>query len=498
MDQATRAPIVVVLGHVDAGKTSILDYIRKTRVAEKEVGGITQHIGAYQIVHQNKKITFIDTPGHEAFSAMRTRGAKVADIAILVVDSTQGVQAQTKEAITQAKLANIPIIVALNKIDHPDADPEKAKRELQKERVLIEEFGGKVPVVTTSAKTGQGIEELLELILLLAEMENLSAEISGPTEGVVIEAYLDSKRGPIATLILSQGELKLGDILATSSTLGKVKSLEDFQGKRIERAEPSQPVCLIGFEKVPKVGEKVKTFSNFEQAKISLIAEKKNKGRVLEIKPEQKVLNLILKADVLGSTEAIEEILKTLPQEKVILRFLKSEAGEINPNDIELAKSGRAFILGFRTKINPLARDLAQREKIKIINFEIIYDLVEGVRKLMEKTLEPEIIRIDLGKIKALVDFWSEKNRQIVGGKVIEGEIKKGALIEILRGDKIIGQGKMVNLQRDKRDIEKAKVGEEVGILYEGEQKIEKGDILIIYTKEKKNISKNEKKNCSG
>jgi len=447
---------------------------------------ITQHIGAFEIERDGKKITFIDTPGHEAFSQMRSRGAKVADIAILVIDATQGVQAQTKEAISHARSAQIPIIVVLNKIDLPTTNPEKAKKELQKEGVLVEDFGGKVPLVKTSAKTGQGIEELLELVLLVAEMENLKTDILKPAEGVIIEAYLDSKRGATATLILNEGILKLGEVIATPSTLGKIKNLEDFQGKKIERAVPSQPVVVIGFEKVPKVGEEIKAFPDSEMAKKYLEIKERKQPQVLEIKPEQKVLNLILKADVLGSIEAIEGVLKGLPQDKIVLRILKSEVGEINENDVELAKSSRALILGFRVKTNPIVKGLAQREKIKILNFEVIYDLVEEMRKLMEKISKPEILRIDLGKVKVLVDFWKEKNRQIVGGRIIEGEVKKGNLIEILRNNELIGRGKMINLQRNKKDIERATKGEEVGILYEGEKKIEVADTLIIYTEEKR------------
>jgi len=484
-----RPPVVVILGHIDHGKTSLLSSIRKLEFTPGKPGGlITQHIGAFEIEKDGKKITFIDTPGHEAFSQMRSRGAKVADIAILVVDATQGIQAQTKEAITHAKLAGIPMIIAINKIDLPTANPEKVKRELKEKGILVEDFGGKVPVVKTSAKTGQGIEELLELILLVAEMKNLKADISKLATGVIVEAYLDPRRGPTATLILNEGILKLGDIIATPSTLGKAKILEDFQQKRIVIALPSQPAILIGFGKVPRVGETLKAFPDLEIAQEYLkVGEEKRIPEVLEIKPEQRVLNLILKTDVLGSIEAIEEVLKKLPREKVILRILKSEVGEVNESDIELARSGRAFILGFRVGTNPIAKNLAQREKIKILNFEVIYDLVEEMRKLMEKISKPEVVRIDLGKVKVSVDFWKEKNRQIIGGRVIEGVVEKGALIEILREKGVRGKGKMINLQRNKKDIERAPKGEEVGILYESrtpEEKIQVGDTLIFYKEE--------------
>lgn len=478
--------MVVLLGHIDHGKTSLLLAIRKLKVPPGKPGGIiTQHISAYQVEKNNRKITFIDTPGHEAFSQMRSRGAKVADLAILVIDAVEGIQVQTKEAISHIKEAQIPFIVALNKIDKPEANPEKIKRDLQKEGVLVEEFGGNVPVVNTSAKTGQGIEELLDLILLLAEMENLKTDLSQPAEGVIIEAYLDSKRGPVATLILNQGQLKIGDVVATASTLGKVKTLEDFQGKKIEKAEPAQPVFLVGFEEVPKVGEKIKVFPDLEKARQYLKEEKKKESKALEVKSDQKVLNIILKADVLGSLEAIQEILKKLPQEKVILRILNAQVGDITLSDLELAKAGKAIIVGFRTKVNLAAQIFLQREKIKVFQFEVIYDLVEGIKKLMEKLVKPEIVRRELGKVRVLVNFWGEKNRQIVGGRVIEGEVKKGTEIEIIREEEVVGRGKLINLQINKKDVERATKGQECGILYEGDGKILKGDILIIYSQEK-------------
>ena len=490
----SRPPVAVVLGHIDHGKTTLLDQIRKTHVAEKESGGITQHIGAYQIVlpagrqeKGGKKITFLDTPGHEAFSQMRSRGARVADIAILVVDCCEGVQAQTKEAILSIKKAGIQIIVVLNKIDKPEANPEKTKRELSKEGVLVESLGGKVPQVLVSAKTGQGVEDLLELILLVAEMEDLKTDVSKSAEGAVIESYLDSQRGPTATLLLTEGILKKGDILGTLSTFGKIKSLESFRGVPLEKVLPSDPVIVVGFENVPKVGENFKVFPGIEEAKSYLKFLEKKAPEVLEISAEQKVLNLILKSDVLGSIEAIEEVLRGLPQEKVILRILKSEVGEISERDIKLAKGGRAVILGFRVKISPAAKILAERDKIKIMTFEIIYDLVEWVRKFMERIVEPELVRMELGKVKVLAIFLAEKNRQIIGGKVTEGEVRKGVQIEIFRGnEELVGKGRLINLQRNKKDIDRVSKGEECGMLYEGNVRVEEGDTLVIYIEEKR------------
>lgn len=483
-----KPPIVVVLGHIDHGKTSLLLAIRKLAVPNgKPDGVITQHIGAYQIERNGKKITFIDTPGHEAFSAMRSRGAKVADIAILVIDAAEGIRVQTKEAISHIKKAQIPFIVVLNKIDKPEANSEKVKRELQREEILVEDLGGKVPLVETSAKTYQGIDDLLELIILVAEMENLRASLQESGQGLVIESYLDSQRGPTVTLILNQGILEPNDIVGTFSSLGKIKILENFQGKPLERVLPGTPAIVIGFETVPRVGENFKVFSSLEEAKNFLrVEERKEVPEVLEIRSDQKVLNLILKADVLGSIEAIKEVLRNLPQEKVILRILKSEVGEINESDIKLARSGQAIILGFRVKSNLAVKKIAEREKIKIMNFEIIYDLVEGVRKLMEKIVAPELVREEIGRVKVLAIFLTEKNRQIVGGRVVEGEVRKGVQIEVIRNQELIGRGKLINLQRNKKDVERVGKGEECGILYEGDVKVEAGDVLVIYTEERR------------
>jgi translation initiation factor IF-2 len=487
-----RPPVVVILGHVDHGKTTLLDYIRKSSVVEKESGGITQHIGAYQIEHQGKKITFIDTPGHEAFGAMRSRGASVADIAVLVVAAEEGAKPQTKEAILCIKKAGIPLVVAINKSDKPEADPEKVKRELSSLDVLVESWGGKVPSAEISAKTGQNVPELLDLILLVAEMESLKADFSLPAGGVVVESLMDPKRGSTATLLVREGTLNTGDIIGTASTFGKIKGLEDFQGEIVKKASPSAPCIATGFQEVPQVGEKFKIFSSLEEArKYKEIKEKKDQDReVFNLEEGQKALNLILKADVIGSLEAVEGILKNLPQEKVILRILKGGAGEVTEEDVKLAISSKAKIIGFRVKANPAARKWADQKNIRIINFDVIYDLSQAVRNLMEKSLEPETQRVNVGKMKVLEVFRTEKNRQIAGGKAIEGEIRPGLKIEVLRKEdgeeKIAGRGRIVNLQRNKKDIGKIEKGQECGILYEGEIKVQNGDILQFYFQEKK------------
>ena len=487
-----RPPIVVVLGHVDHGKSSILEAIKDfIKITAKESGGITQHIGAYEVDHNGKKITFIDTPGHEAFSAMRSRGAKVADIAILVVAAEEGIKPQTKEAIIHIKKTGISVIVAINKIDKPEANPVKVKGELAKEGILVESMGGNIPAVETSAKTKKGIPELLDLIILVGEMERLEADMAKLAYGVVIESYLDNKRGPNATLLVREGVLKVGDIIGTASVLGKIKILEDFQGKTLETALPSQPAIVIGLENVPQVGEKFEVYSDTESAQ-QYIAKKELKSKdreVFLVEEGKKVFNFILKTDVQGSLEAIEKVLKDIPQEQAVLRILKHEVGDISESDVKLAKSGNARILGFRAKTMPTALILAERDNTKIMNFEIIYELAQAVRQMMEKAIEPQNVKIELGKLKALVIFLTEKNRQIVGGKVIAGEIKKGALLEIIRNEQVIGSGKIINLQKNKKDTNLAIKGEECGVLYEGDIKVEEGDILSIYTYGRKDSS---------
>lgn len=481
-----RPPVVVVLGHVDHGKSSILEAIKDLKITEKESGGITQHIGAYEIQSNNKKITFIDTPGHEAFSAMRSRGSKVADIAILVVAAEEGIKPQTKEAIYQAKLAGIPIIIAINKIDKPQADPEKIKTELSRHEIIVESRGGKIPSVNVSAKTGQGIPELLEMILLIAEMNNLQGDKNKQGQGVIIEAYLDNKRGPTATILLRDGVLRQGDIIGTATTFGKIKILEDFRGNFLKMAEPSQPVVLIGFEQAPQIGEKFKVYSDIISAQkyIEKKEKKTEKREVIVSDSRKKILNLILKADVSGTLEAIEGVLKNLPQEKVILRILKKEVGDINENDVKLAESSKAKILGFRVKVSPIALEMSDRKKIKIKTYEIIYELSQGVRDIMSKILSTEIVRKDLGKIKVLLIFRTEKNKQIVGGKVMQGLVNKGNKIEIMREDASIGKGRIIELQKNKKNINKAEKGQEIGILCKGDANIEQGDILVPYTEE--------------
>ena len=480
----TRPPVVVVLGHVDHGKSSLLEAIREDfKIVAKESGGITQHIGAYVVVIDGKPITFIDTPGHEAFSAVRSRGAKVADLAVLVVAADDGVKPQTKEAIEQAKKAELPIVVAFNKIDKPEANLERVRRQLSQEGIIVESYGGKVPEVQTSAILKQGIQELLETILLMAELEDLKVDAKAPAKGVVIESYLDSRRGPAATLLIQEGTLTPGSFVGTESSFGKTRILEDFEGQAMKEVPPSYPCLVIGFENPPQVGEEFKVFASEQKAQ-GFVKPASVALPQQELAKDLPTLDIILKVDVVGSLEVLEQALLAIPQEKVALRFVSAEVGDIVEKDVKTAIGTKARIIGFRVKTQSSAADLADREKVKIETFDIIYELIQRVRILMEKNIEPESVKTELGSLKVLAVFLTDKSRQILGGKVTSGEMRKGSKLEVFRGEDFIGGGKMVNLQKNKKDVGSVKAGEECGLVYEGQERVEEGDILKSFIQE--------------
>jgi translation initiation factor IF-2 len=482
-----KVPVVVVLGHVDHGKSSLLEAIKDFRITQKESGGITQHIGAYEIEYKGKKITFIDTPGHEAFSAMRSRGAKIADIAILVVAAEEGIKPQTQEAIDCIKEAGLQMIVVLNKIDKPEANPQKVKGELSKAEIVVESLGGEIPCVETSAIQKTGIDELLELILLVSEMQELKADPTKQAEGVVIETHLDARMGFIAVLLIKNGTLKIQDVIATQSTMGRIKSMKDYQGHSIDKASPSQPVAVLGLETRPFVGEIFKSFTDIEKAKEYAIKKNQVRENVFSTAKEgQKVLNIILRADVVGTLEAVEGMLKMLPQDDLLIRVLKSDVGAITEDDVKLAVAGNAKIFGFRVKPNAQALRLADQKGVKIYYYEVIYELIQEVRRLMKREIESETVRRDIGKMQVLKVFRTEKGRQIIGGRIIEGEVLKSAKMEVFREDELLSKGRIIELQREKKAIERGEVNDEVGILYEGKEKIQEDDILNFYIEEKK------------
>lgn len=490
-----RSPVVVVLGHVDHGKTSILDYIRKSQIADKESGGITQHIGAYQVQTPKGEIAFIDTPGHEAFSAMRSRGSKVADVAVLVVAAEEGVKPQTKEAIAHIKKSELPYVVAINKIDKEGALPEKVKKELSENEVFVESYGGDVPSVNVSAKTGQGIDELLEMILLLAELAELKYDPTKKASGVVIESNMDAGKGATATLLVKEGILKIKDPIACESCFGAIKSMVDWQNNNLKEAPASTPVKVLGLNEVPFVGETWEIKDSLDKAKKSAGAKKiieQQKRRHQEfINPEenQKILNIILKADTIGTLEAVRQSLEAINQEKVVLRILEESVGNVNENDVKLAISAKARIFCFKAKISGKLSAIAEREKVKIKSFDIIYELIQAVRESMSALLDPIINKKSLGKMEVLAIFKNSAEKRIIGGKVQDGLIQRGAKVDILRNGDYIGSGQITQLQHNKQDTPDVSKGKECGLLVKSQEEIYAGDILEDYEEEKKKQS---------
>ena len=479
-----RPPIVVVMGHVDHGKTTLLDYIRKTNVAAKEVGGITQSIGAYEIKHaladstsspqagstSAQRITFIDTPGHEAFTMMRQRGAKVADIGILVVAADDGVQNQTKEAFKILQDSKTTIIVAINKVDKSGTDINKVKNDLAQAGILLEGYGGSISWQAISAKTGQGVSELLDLILLTAELENLEYDPKAQAAGFILESKLDSRRGMVASVIVKNGALKIGDEIFASGAKGKVKSLENFLGQRIEKAIPSNPVLILGFESLAKVGEEFSAdkfpIGNFQ------LGIKENKLK--EPNAEENTVNLILKADTAGSLEALSAIIKNLPAENKF-KIIDEAVGEITDGNVKLAISTKATIIGFKIKPNKMAENLARAQSVKIIISEIIYDLVkiieEHIKNFGQETMS--------GDLEILAVFGKKGDGQIIGGKVTLGDIKNNSILEVKRQNQVVGKRRVVNLQQGKSDVKKVDAGNECGLLFNSDIIINAGDHLI-------------------
>ncbi|MBI2674606.1 MAG: translation initiation factor IF-2 [Candidatus Yanofskybacteria bacterium] len=514
LNSGVRPPVVVVLGHVDHGKTRLLDTIRKTNVAEKESGGITQHIGAYQIdmskfrnVEIPQKITFLDTPGHEAFTAIRSRGAKVADIAVLVVAADESVKPQTKEAIKIIKSEGIPFVVAINKIDKEGANVQKVKQDLATEDVLVEDWGGKVPVVEISAKAGKNISELLDMILLVAEIEELKEDLSKPAEGVIIESHLDKQRGYVVTALVQKGILSLGDWFVAGKTVGKIKSMDDFLGRPVNEARPSQPITLTGWSEVPDTGAHF--IASYSKSEADELAES-NKG--IDLAPlfsflseisdsdssftesfgeqRKKTYNLILKADVRSSLEAIDSSLRAIKSEDVRCNIVGYDIGDITENDVKTAIATKSDIIGFRVGVGQSVGRLAEKEGVKVQTFDVIYELIETIRKNMAALLQPEVAKIQLGKLKVLAVFKQSAKSQIFGGKVMSGKAVRGVLGEASRNDSIIASGKIGQLQHNKEDLTEVKEGLEAGIRLDiipnqPFAEVSVGDILEIYEEQK-------------
>ncbi|NLC30578.1 MAG: translation initiation factor IF-2 [Candidatus Moranbacteria bacterium] len=490
-----RAPIVTILGHVDHGKTTLLDTIRKGNVAAGEAGGITQHISAYQVKKRGEVITFIDTPGHEAFSAMRERGVSIADVAILVVAADDGVRPQTREVITYLKEKKIPTIVAINKIDKPDANAQRVKQELAELDIVIEEWGGEVIANEISAKKNIGIKELLDSILLVSEVLELKASRKNNGLGVVLESHLDPKVGPISTILIKTGTLKVGQDIVIGKNFGRIKRMEDFVGKQINSAGPSEPVVIMGINGTPEVNDIIQVADKETISKIknrgglgasngrSAIKTKKDLYQNLD-NDQIKKFSVIIKADVPGSLEAIDQILSTIQSDEVVLEYVNTGVGNITESDIKLAESSNAVIFGFNVTATTVAKRMAEKSGVIIKPFNIIYEMVEAVKNDMAELLPPEIVRTDFGRMKILAIFKNGKADMIVGGKVIEGKIVKKSLIEVNRDKEVIGKGVLENLQQNKKPAEEVKSGNECGVTFVGGTKLMVDDILYSYKEE--------------
>lgn len=491
-DLKSRPPVVVVLGHVDHGKTTLLDAVRETNVVEGESGGITQHIGAYQAKIKGKTITFLDTPGHEAFSAMRARGAKVTDIAILVVAADDSVQPQTKEAIDHIKKAKVPMVVAINKVDKPDADIEKTKKQLADHDVLTEEWGGDTVCVEISAKQKQNIDKLLESILLVSEMEELKASLDTRAVGTIVESNMDSKQGAVATVLVQNGTLKLNDPVTVFGILGNIKSMENWQGKKIDHAKPSTPVRILGLEKVPEVGDILQVEESKEEAKKKVDSYKKISNISRKYKKdedsENKTLNIILATDVQGSLEAITSEFNKIEIDGVDLQIVNFKVGKISESDVMMASSSNSVIIGFNTSITSVASRMAEDRKVDFKTYQVIYEMTDDLKEKMEGMVEIKKEMTKIGKLEVLALFRSEKDKKIIGGKVTSGKMKKGVKIKIVRDERVVGEGKLANLQLNKRDVSEVDSGKECGITFSGHTKIKEGDILEAY--EEKEVKK--------
>jgi len=489
-----RPPVVTILGHVDHGKTKLLDAIRSTKVAESEAGGITQHIGAYQVEIKGKKITFLDTPGHEAFTALRARGAKVTDIAVLVVAADDGVMPQTIEAIDHAKAAGVPIIVALNKIDKPTANVDRVKQQLSQQGLQPEDWGGQTVMVPVSAKQKQGIDELLEMILLVAEVQDLKANPKAKATGIVVESKLDKSRGPVASVLIKNGTLKVGDIFVCGATYGKVRALVNDKGQRVTSAPPSFPVELLGASEVPKPGNILQVMESDREAKE--LAEKsrlklvKVSGRAAqtledfskEVKQGVKTdLDLILKADVQGSLEALTHSLTDLEVEGLRIHLIHSGVGNISESDVLLAEASGAILLGFHVEVDARAREMAEAEEVKIRLYDIIYQLIDDIKLAMTGLLEPEYEEVTVGEAEVRQTFKFSKLGMIAGCFVLTGKFIRGAGLRVFRENEKVYEGKVESLKRFKEDVKEVAEGYECGIAIPGYENFKVGDKLVCF-----------------
>ena len=489
-----RPPVVTIMGHVDHGKTSLLDYIRKTNVAGKEHGGITQHIGAYQVELPEGKITFLDTPGHAAFTAMRARGAQVTDIAILVVAADDGIMPQTKEAIQHAKNAGVPIIVAVNKIDRPDANPDKVLQQLPEFDVIPETYGGNTITCPVSAITGEGVPHLLEMILLQAEVLDLKADRKAPVAGTVIEAKLEKGRGPVATILVREGTLRNGDALLVGHTYGRIKAMTDYRGEKISEAGPSTPVEVLGLSDVPGAGDTIEVVSDEKTAReraTNRVSDDRQKNMVVKSRgmtlselrkkldtEELKELNLIIKADVQGSVEAVKGMLEQVANDEVEAKVILSGVGSITESDILLASAANAIVVGFNVRPEPGAKREAERRKVEIRTYTIIYELIEDIEAAVKGMLEPKFEEQYLGRVEIRVRFELSKKGIVAGSYVVDGKVIRNAECRVTRDRTLVYTGKVASLKHLRDDVREVTTGMECGLTFDNWNDFKEGDVV--------------------
>jgi len=490
-----RPPVVTILGHVDHGKTSLLDAIRQTDVAAGEAGGITQHIGAYQVERKGRLITFLDTPGHAAFTQMRARGAQGADVVILVVAADDGVMPQTREAIAHAKAARVPIIVALNKVDKANANPELVKKQLAEQELVPDEWGGSTMVIPVSAKQKQGIDDLLEGVLLVADNADIRANPQGKVTGTVIEAELDKSKGVMATLLIQNGTLEAGSIVVAGISHGRLRALNDFKGKPIKKAGPSTPVAVMGLSDVPSAGDVFQVVESEKEARaivagrleaVKSQAQSRKKMTLEDVfanvkAGEAQALNLIVKADVQGSLDPIVTELNKLGEGKIGVKIIYSETGNIGDNDVMLASASKAIIIGFNVQADVSARRVAEKEGVDIRLYEIIYRMTEDIEKALNGMLEPVVKEKVLGRAQVLAVFTASKFGRVAGCKVTDGELRRNAKARLYRGTDIVYEGDMGSLRHEKEDVREIKQGFECGVGFKSFNDIQVGDQLVCY-----------------
>ncbi len=490
--QDARSPVVVIMGHIDHGKSTLLSYIRKSKRPLSEAGDITQHISAYEVTHdghdgKSHLITFLDTPGHEAFSGIRKRGANVSDIAVLVVSAEDGVKKQTLEALSSIKQSNTPYIVAINKIDKPEANIEKTKQSLVENEIYIEGYGGDVPVVPLSAKTGEGVPELLDMILLMTELAGLTGDRELPAVGVVIESNMDGKKGITSTCIVKNGTLKKGMFVTSGLSTAPIRIIEDFSGKPVQDATFSSPVRIIGWDSLPEVGATFVSWNSREEAKQEIEKEiarreennKKSQENRVNSNDESAYISLIVKADTGSSLEAVISEIKKLDTEKVKTKVISSGVGTVSENDVRLVSDKeKTFIVGFNTKIDSPAKNLAERNEIQIQNFEIIYKMSEWLKEVLIKSTPKMQVMESVGRAKILKLFSKTKNKQVLGGRVDSGEIKLDAIVKIIRRDSEIGEGRIKELQQQRVNTKEVPAGKEFGAVVQADLELAVGDYI--------------------